>query len=87
MFLLTLFIARSYDKLYRKQQAVESAYSQKVNALAHHLKTPMMVISGYSENFLAEIQVGKRVHYAEEILENVKKMSVIVEEMLEFTNK
>lgn len=82
MVVLTLVIARSYDKLYKKQQAIESAYNQKVNALAHDLKTPMMVISGYSENFLEEIQVEKREHYVERILENVRKMNGIVEEML-----
>ena len=64
---------------------MEADYSGKVNALAHGLKTPMMVISGYSENFLAEVQVEKREHYAEKILENVSKMNGIVEEMLEFT--
>ena len=85
MVVLTLFIALSYYKLHKRQKAMETAYSQKVNALAHNLKTPMMVISGYSENFLAEIQTGKRVHYAEKILENVNKMNAIVEEMLEFT--
>ncbi len=85
MVVLTLFIALSYYKLHKRQQAMESAYSQKVNALAHNLKTPMMVISGYSENFLAEIQTEKRMHYAEKILENVNKMNAIVEEMLEFT--
>ncbi|MDE7273966.1 MAG: hypothetical protein K2N95_13055 [Lachnospiraceae bacterium] len=82
---LTLFIALSYYNLHRRQQAMETAYGQKVNALAHNLKTPMMVISGYSENFLAEIQTEKRTHYAEKILENVNKMNAIVEEMLEFT--
>ncbi len=85
MFVLTLFIAGSYHKLYKKRRAMEADYSGKVNALAHGLKTPMMVISGYSENFLAEIQVEKREHYAEKILENVSKMNGIVEEMLEFT--
>lgn len=84
--ILTLCIAWSYYKLYKKQQAMEAAYSQKVNALAHSLKTPMMVISGYSENFLAEIEVEKRMHYAEKILENVNRMNAVVEEILEFTN-
>lgn len=84
--ILTLCIAGSYYKLFKKQQAMEAAYSQKVNALAHSLKTPMMVISGYSENFLEEVEIGKRTHYAEKILENVNKMNAVVEEMLEFTN-
>lgn len=87
MVVLTLFIAMGYDRLRRRQQALEAAYSQKVNALAHNLKTPMTVISGYSENFLAEIQTEKRMHYAEKILENVNKMNAIVEEMLEFTRE
>lgn len=82
---LTLLIAGSYYKIHKKQQAMEAAYSQRVNNLAHNLKTPMMVISGYSENFLAEIQTEKKTHYVERILENVNKMNAIVEEMLEFT--
>lgn len=85
MVILTLCIARSYHRLYKKQLAMETAYSQKVNMLAHSLKTPMMVISGYSENLLAEIGAGKSTHYAGKILENVNRMNAVVEEMLEFT--
>ena len=45
----------------------------------YNLKTTMMVISGYSENFLAEVRTEKRMHYAEKILENVNKMNMLVE--------
>ena len=86
MVILTIFIALSYYRIHKMQQAMEADYSQKVNVLAHNLKTPMMIISGYSENFLAEIQTDKKTHYAEKILENVNKMNTIVEEMLEFTS-
>ncbi len=85
MALLTVGIARSYYKIYRKQQAVEENFRQQVNTLAHSLKTPMMVISGYSENLLAEIQTEKRAQYTQNLLENVHKMNGLVEEMLEYT--
>lgn len=87
MAVLTLLITWSCYKIYTGQQALEAAYSRKVNALAHNLKTPMMVLSGYSENLLAEIQTAKSVHYAEKILENVNQMNAIVDEVLEFTEK
>lgn len=79
---LTFCIAASYYRLHKKQQAAEAAHNRKVIELAHNLKTPMMVISGYSENFLAEVQTQKSTHYAQMILENVNKMNDIVEEML-----
>ncbi len=85
MALLTVGIARSYFKIYKKQQAVEENFRQQVNTLAHSLKTPMMVISGYSENLLAEIQTEKRAQYTQKLLENVHKMNGLVEEMLEYT--
>lgn len=82
---LTLCIAWSYYRIHQKQRAMEAAYSRRVNTLAHNLKTPMMVICGYSENLLADIQAEKRVHYAEQILSHVRQMNGTVEEMLEFT--
>ena len=85
MALLTVGIARSYFEIYKKQQAVEENFRQQVNTLAHRLKTPMMVISGYSENLLAEIQTEKRAQYTQKLLENVHKMNGLVEEMLEYT--
>lgn len=87
MVALTLCIAHSYYRIYKKQQAVEAAFGQQVNQLAHNLKTPMMVISGYAENLMAGIQTEKRTQYTEKILENVNKMNAIVDEMLEFTGR
>lgn len=87
MTILTLLITWSCYRIHTRQQALEADYRRKVNALAHNLKTPMMVLCGYSENLLAEIQAGKSVHYAEKIVENVNLMNAMVDEVLEFTVK
>ncbi len=81
---LTVFIAWSCYRIYQKQKALEAAHCKAVNDLAHSLKTPMMIISGYSENFLEQVQMHKSRYYAQEIVENIKKMNGIVEQMLDF---
>ena len=81
---LTVFIAWSCYRIYQKQKALEAAHCKAVNDMAHSMKTPMMIISGYSENFLEQVQIHKSRYYAQEIVENIKKMNGIVEQMLDF---
>ena len=53
------------------------------NAMAHDLKTPLMAMSGYAENLLANVHTDKRQQYAEAISENVRRMNGMIEQMLE----
>lgn len=52
------------------------------NAMAHDLKTPLMAMSGYAENLLANVHTDKRQQYAEAISENVRRMNGMIEQML-----
>ena len=53
------------------------------NAMAHDLKTPLMAMSGYAENLLANVHTDKRQQYAEAISENVRRINGMIEQMLE----
>lgn len=55
------------------------------NALAHDLKTPLSIISGYAQNLKANIHTEKLEHYAAHIQFNVERMDKIIGSMLEMT--
>jgi signal transduction histidine kinase len=53
------------------------------NALAHDLKTPLSIISGYTQNLIENIHTEKREYFAGKIQDNVTRMDKIIKEMLE----
>lgn len=53
-----------------------------MNSMAHDLKTPLTVMSGYAENLKENIQTDKREHYADAILENTNYMNGIITDVL-----
>lgn len=53
-----------------------------INTMAHDLKSPLMAISGYTENLLNNVHSEKREHYANAILENVRHTNQIIESVL-----
>ena len=70
--------------LTRKNRYDRQEYRRNMtNAMAHDLKTPLMAMSGYAENLLANVHTDKRQQYAEAISENVRKMNGMIEQMLE----
>lgn len=70
--------------LTRKNRYDRQEYRRNMtNAMAHDLKTPIMAMSGYAENLLANVHTDKRQQYAEAISENVRKMNGMIEQMLE----
>ena len=52
-----------------------------MNSMAHDLRTPLTVMSGYAENLCENVQTDKREHYARSILENVNYMNGIVSDI------
>lgn len=77
--ILTIIIYLTRKNRYDRQE-----YRRNMtNAMAHDLKTPLMAMSGYSENLLANVHTDKRQQYAEAISENVHKMNGLIEQMLE----
>jgi len=55
------------------------------NKLAHDLKSPLMVISGYAENLQSGVSPDKNKHYISAILDNVRYMDSIIASVLELS--
>ena len=80
---ITVF-ATAVIYLTRKNHYDRQEYRRNMtNAMAHDLKTPLMAMSGYAENLLANVHTDKRQQYAEAISENVRRMNGMIEQMLE----
>lgn len=55
------------------------------NTMAHDLKSPLMVISGYAENILEQDLPEKAQHFTKSIMENTEYMNQIIEKTLELS--
>lgn len=79
-----LLASKKYAEL-SAHYAIEDYRKDMTNKLAHDLKSPLMVISGYAENLENNVHTDKREHYASAILENVKYMDSIIGNVLELS--
>lgn len=55
------------------------------NTMAHDLKSPLMVISGFAENLLEQDLAEKPKHFTSSILDNVQYMNQIIDKVLELS--
>lgn len=78
-------LSRQTYKIYLKGAAIERQRKEMTDALAHDLKTPLSIISGYAQNLQENIHTEKREHYAGSIQANVKRMDKIIKRMLEMS--
>lgn len=69
----------------KKQIEQENRLRTVTNAMAHELKTPLFIISGYSENLEENINTDKRTHYCEIINEQTRSMNMLVSKMLDYS--
>lgn len=69
----------------KKQMVAEMRAIELSNSMAHDLKTPIFVVSGYAENLIENIRTDKREHYAQMIKQKAEEMDDIVHNMLEIT--
>ncbi len=81
----TVILSRQTYKTYQKREELERQRKETTNALAHDLKTPLSIISGYAQNLMENIHTEKREHYAGGIQDNVNRMDKIIQEMLELS--
>lgn len=86
---ITLFITfiTSYTSYLKQKNFYEmDQYRRDItNTMAHDLKSPLMVISGYAENLLEEELDDKPKRFTSSILENVQYMNQIIEKTLELS--
>lgn len=80
-----LFLSVQTYKLYQKREVLDQCRTETTNALAHDLKTPLSIISGYAQNLMENIHTEKREYYASNININVNRMDRIIKEMLDLS--
>lgn len=80
-----LILSKQTYKIYEEREALEKQRQEMTNALAHDLKTPLSIISGYAQNLQENVHTEKREYYASHILANVNQMVGIIRDMLEMT--
>jgi signal transduction histidine kinase len=78
-------LATQTYKIYKKRAELDRYRSETTNALAHDLKTPLSIISGYAQNLIENIHTEKREYYAGNINANVNRMDKTIREMLELS--
>jgi len=84
-FIAALIISTQTYKLYKRRDDLEKYRIETTNSLAHDLKTPLSIISGYAENLIENVNTEKKDHYAANIQANVKRMDKIVLGMIELS--
>lgn len=79
------------DEIYRQQQALtyaqdaEKSRREMTSAIAHELKTPIAVLSSYSEALQENIDAEKQAHYLGVIRDETGKMDRMVLELLDYS--
>ena len=81
--LFALAIAANFYRIYKKEVMLQERQKEFSNALAHDLKTPMMAISGYTENLAEQTHPEKQEHYIRGIQSNISYMNELVGQILE----
>lgn len=72
-------------KSMKTQMIEEQKRRDMTNALAHDIKTPLFILSGYADNLKENVQTEKREHYADVIVEQSREVNRRVNRMLELS--
>ncbi len=85
-FVIGLILIISARHIITTHAVEEEKRRQVTNALAHDIKSPLFIISGYAQNLSEDINSEKRAHYANRIIERSNEINDIVHKMLDFSN-
>lgn len=85
VFVISFFDARYRYVRLKAHYDFEDYQKNLTNAMAHDLKSPLMVLSGMAENLKEQVHTEKRDYYAEEIVRVVGDMNHMVEQILGFS--
>lgn len=72
-------------RMMREQAAQEQKRVNITNALAHDIKTPLFVISGFAQSLRENINTAKRTRYADKIVKQAQAANDMVHRMLELS--
>jgi signal transduction histidine kinase len=78
-------LSKQTYQIYQEKDKLEKRRREMTDALAHDLKTPLSIISGYAQNLQENVHTEKREHYAKQIQANVGRMDELIHGMLEMT--
>lgn len=80
--IVALVVSGYFYRIYRKEIALQKQQRMFSNSLAHDLKTPLMAISGYTDNLLEHTQPEREQEYMVGIQENAGYMNDLIEQVL-----
>ena len=83
--LVGIIISRLSWKAIYTQIEQENIRRDMTKAMAHDLKTPLFIISGYAESLRDNINTDKRGYYADVIINQTVRMDGLVHSMLDFS--
>ncbi len=83
--IVTLIIITAMYKIMQTQFSEEKKRSELTNALAHDIKSPLFIISGYAQNLKENVNTEKRDHYCDRIIDKTQEVNNLIHRMLEFS--
>ncbi len=83
--IVAIILARQTDKTIKKRDELINYRKEMTDALAHDLKTPLSIISGYSQSLIENIHTDKKDYYAVNIQNNVERMDKIIRQILDLS--
>ena len=69
----------------KKQIVLEKKRRDMINSMAHDMKTPLFIISGYAENLIESVKDEDERSYAKAIVEQTNSMNEMVYTMLDIS--
>ncbi len=82
LFIIAVILFLSVWKVIETQAIGEENRVELTNALAHDIKTPLFVISGYAYSLKENIDESERDDYLNKIIEQTEKINTMVHNML-----
>ncbi len=83
--IITLILIIMMCKMMKAQLVEEEKRSELTNALAHDIKTPLFIISGYAQNLKENVNNDKRDHYCDRIIDKTQEVNSLIHKMLELS--
>lgn len=85
LFIIGSILATMLWKIAKTQIEEDQKRREITNALAHDIKTPLFIISGYAQNLKDSVNEEKKDHYCDRIIERTNEVNSLVHKMLDFS--
>lgn len=70
------------NKVLRTQEEAAQKRRDLTNSLAHDIKTPLFIISGYAQSLKENLNTDKKDYYADRIIQRTKEVNLMVHQIL-----